>query len=332
MQLAGRLDRHLLESSLLRNNPLSDPADREVFVYVPEDYERSHARLPVVMVLPGYGGTHYTLLNYDVFGENIVQRFDRLVRTGRSQPALLVLPDANNRWGGSQFVDSGATGSYQSYLADEVFPLIDRTYRTRAERGGRAIVGRSSGGFGALRLGLDRPDVCSVIGSHAGDSAFNLSIQPALVEAAIAYDRAGGVAAFAEAFLAEPGRHSFMAMMILAYSAAYAPEPDAPFPHVALPFDELTGELRPDVWERFTAHDPLARLQEQPGAMNDFQLIFLDAGDRDEHGLQFGARRMAALLKQGGARVYHEEFFGTHRGTGYRYDVSLPQLVAACYS
>ena len=332
MHLAGRLDQHRLSSQVLRDNPLSDPHERDLYVYVPPDYEHTQARLPVVMILAGYGGTNYTLLNYDLFAENVVQRVDRLMRTGQCSPALLVLPDANNRWGGSQFIDSSASGRYQTYLADEVFPFVDRTYRTRAERDARAIVGRSSGGFGALRMGIDRPDVCAVVGSHAGDSAFNLSIQPALVEAAIAYDRAGGVSSFARAFLAEPGRHSFMAMMILAYSAAYSPAPQAPFPHVTLPFDTATGELIPAVWQRFEAHDPLRLMQQQAEALRAVRLWFLDAGDRDEHGLQFGARRMAAQLRSSGATVQHEEFPGTHRGTGYRYEYSLPLLITACYS
>jgi enterochelin esterase family protein len=60
------------------------------------------------------------------------------------------------------------------------------------------------------------------------------------------------------------------------------------------------------------------------------RFIYLDAGDRDEHGLQFGARQMRDLLVARGAPVAHEEFPGGHRGTGHRYETSLPRLVAAC--
>ena len=114
------------------------------------------------------------------------------------RPAILVLPDCFNRWGGSQFIDSTGTGRYQTYLADEVFAFVDAEFQTIPKREARAAVGRSSGGFGALRLGMDRPDVVSVIGSHAGDAAFEVSMRPMLTSAAIAIDLAGGLQRFAE--------------------------------------------------------------------------------------------------------------------------------------
>ena len=328
MNLAGQLDRHRLTSQLLANNPLGDPADRDLFVYRPPGYNEKQ-RYPTVMILAGYGGTNHSLLNYEPFSPNLVERFDRQVAKGETQPALLVLPDAMNRYGGSQFLNSGASGSYQSYLADEVVDFVDANYSTLADAPARAVVGRSSGGFGALRLGMDRPDRFSVIGSHAGDSAFELSIRPALVETAIALDRAGGLFAFINAFLEKPQQHSFTAMMLVAYAAAYAPTPGETSTF-ALPFDPATGELDPAVWSQFLAQDPLVKLENDPGLLANASLVFLDAGDRDEHGLQFGARRMAERLQERGCHVLFEEFPGSHRGTGYRYERSLPLLVKAC--
>jgi enterochelin esterase-like enzyme len=331
MRLAGRIDRHRIDSRLLRGNPLGDPHERELYVYVPPDYESSAGtRYPVVVALAGYGSTNHSLLNYDFFQPSAVERFDRLVREGRMQPALLVLPDAINRWAGSQFLDSTATGPYQSHLADEIVPFVDAHYRTVPAREGRAVVGRSSGGFGALRLGIDRPDVFGAIGSHAGDSAFETSILPELPAAAIAYDRAGGVAGFIARFEQERTRVSFTGLMLLAYAAAYAPSPEAGLPFCELPVDTQTGELRVSVWQRFMAHDPIERVQRDPDALRGATLVYLDAGDRDEHGLHFGTRRLAQLLTRRGVRVHHEEFEGGHRGTSHRYDVSWPMLVDAC--
>lgn len=330
MRLHGRLDRLNFDSRLLGDNPLGDPSRRDVYVYTPPGYEDDSRRYPSVMLLAGYGGTHHSLVAFDPFSPNVVERFDRLVAAGQCQPALLVLPDAIDRWGGSQFIDSTATGRYQQYLADEVVPFVDARYRTIPERSGRAIAGRSSGGFGALRMGLDRPEVFAAIGSHAGDCAFELSILPELREAAIAYDRAGGVAAFIEAFTRDPGRNSFTAMMIIAYAAAYAPEPDAPPPQAALPFDPRTGLLVPEVWGRWLAHDPLQRVLQDDSAFSGTSLLFIDAGNRDEHGLHFGGRLLVDALSGRNLPLRYEEFDGGHRGTGHRYDVSLPALVAAC--
>ncbi|MDH5672062.1 MAG: esterase family protein [Myxococcales bacterium] len=329
MRLHGRIERHQHASRLLQGNPLGDPDGRELLIYLPPDYSLN-SRYPVVMLLGGYGSSGQNFANYSFFEPNTVQRFDRLVASGRSKPAILVMPDAMTRWGGSQFIDSEATGRYQSYLADEVVPFVDAHYRSAPVREARAIVGRSSGGFGALRMGLDRPEVFGALGSHAGDSAFEISILPELREAAIGFDRAGGLAPFIENFTEEPSSVPFTALMILAYSTAYTPDLEVPLPHCQLPFEISTGELRPDVWRRFLEHDPLERLRREPQALCDHRCIFLDAGDRDEHGLHFGTRMMGALLKERGAKLVMEEFPGGHRGTGHRYERSLPILVDAC--
>ena len=330
MKLAGRIDRHRIDSGLLRGNPLGDAHERDLFVYVPPGYDAGSARLPQVMMLAGYGGTNRSLLNYDFFSPNPVERFDRMLQAGTCQPGLLVLPDAINRWGGSQFLDSEATGRYQSYLADEIVPFVDAHYRTLPVREARAVVGKSSGGFGALRLGLDRPEVFGAIGSHAGDCAFEISILPELRDAAMAYDRAGGLPAFIERFTQDRSRVSFTGMMTLAYAAAYAPNRALDLPHCELPFDVQSGRLYDAIWQRFLAHDPLVRIERDPRAFAGATLVYIDAGNRDEHGLCFGARRMAALLRTRGVRVEYQEFDGGHRGTGYRFETSLPQLLRAC--
>ena len=330
MDLAGRIDRHLIDSRLLRGNPLGDPHERELYVYVPPGYDQGSRRYPVLMLLAGYGSTNRNLLNYDFFQPNVVERFDQLVRTGACEPGLLILPDAIDRWGGSQFVDSDATGRYQSYLADEIVPWVDAHYRSLPVREARAVLGRSSGGFGALRLGLDRPELFGVIGSHAGDSAFEVSILPELRDAAIAYDRAGGLHAFIEAFAQDRTRVSFTGLMILAYTAAYAPARDAGFPFCELPIDVRSGELIQGAWRRFLEHDPLERIARDKTALKSASLVYLDAGNRDEHGLCFGARRLAALLQARAVAVEYEEFDGGHRGTSARFERSLPRLLAAC--
>ncbi len=327
--LRGRIELPRLASRALAGNPTNDPTEREVLVYLPPSYDGAR-RFPVVMILPPYAAGHRSLLNYNCFEPDLFERYERLVAAGTAREAVLVSPDCMTRWGGSQFVDSSATGLYQTYLIEEVGPFVDRTYRTIAERAGRAVIGRSSGGFGALRLLIDRPEVFAAYASHAGDAAFEISARPSLVGAAIAFDRAGGLGAFVDRFLREGLRGGeFDAIMTVASAAAYSPDPSAPFPHCRLPFDVRTGELVPEVWAQWLAHDPLVRLDRDPRAATGAQAIFLDAGDRDEHGLQFAARLLADRLRARGASVQHEEFPGGHRGTAHRYDVSLPHVLSA---
>ncbi|MET0341810.1 MAG: alpha/beta hydrolase-fold protein [Polyangiales bacterium] len=337
------MDRVRFRGASLEGNALGDPAERELIVYLPPSYgavegtqgEAVGRRYPVVMVLAGYAATSTSLLNFKPWEPNLLERYEHLLAQGAAQEAIVVLPDCFTRLGGSQYLDAPAVGDYQRYLADDVLGLVDARYRTLARRTSRAIIGKSSGGFGALRMGIDRPEAFAVIGSHAGDCAFELSIRPRFVEVAPVYERHGGAAGFLRAVEMQGGPRSqaeFHALEILALAHVYADG--------ELPFDPYTALVVPDKWARWLAHDPLFRdgstaLRDQANSgqplhsLQQARLVFLDAGKSDEYGLQFGARMLAQRLRELGVAVDHEEFEGGHMGTAYRYDVSLPKIIAA---
>jgi hypothetical protein len=331
--LRGTVDRVRFRGASLEGNALGDPVERELIVYLPPSYAQSEIRYPVVMVLAGFAATNASLLNFKPWEQNLLERYERLLGEGCGE-AILVLPDCFTRLGGSQYLDSPAQGDYQRYLADDVLAEVDARYRTLARRGGRAIVGKSSGGFGALRMGMDRPERFAVIGSHSGDCGFELCIRPRFAEVAAVYERCGGAAGF----LREVERRGqprsqadFHALEYLALAYAYAPsnaglDSHDGKPSGELPFDPYTAQLVPEKWQRWLAHDPCVR---DVSGLREARLVFLDAGKSDEYGLQFGARILVERLTESGVAVDHEEFDGGHMGTAYRYDVSLPKLIAA---
>jgi hypothetical protein len=55
--------------------------------------------------------------------------------------------------------------------------------------------------------------------------------------------------------------------------------------------------------------------------------LFLDCGTKDEFHLRWGARMIAAALREAGVEVVHEEFEDGHMSVNYRYDRSLRYLV-----
>ena len=55
--LAGRLEKVTVASELLRGNPLGDPHERPLWVYLPPGYPDQARRFPSVYLLPGYGGS-----------------------------------------------------------------------------------------------------------------------------------------------------------------------------------------------------------------------------------------------------------------------------------
>lgn len=328
--LRGRIELPRIESRILAGNLLGDPSEREVLVYLPPSYDGAR-RFPLIAVLPPYAAGHRSLINYKLWEPDLFERYEALLARGEAPEAIFVAPDCMTRWGGSQFLDSAATGDYQRYLVEEVLPFVDARYRTVPAREARGVIGRSSGGFGALRLGIDRPEAFAAYASHAGDAAFEVSIRPSFTSVAITLDRAGGVARFLERFaqLGPSSGGDFEAVMTIATAAAYAPEPSAPLPHAALPFDLRTAMPIDDVWQRWLAHDPVVLLDRDRDALRSAALVFLDAGDRDEHGLQFAARMLADRLRDRGAPLVFEEFPGGHRGTAHRYDRSIPLVLSA---
>jgi enterochelin esterase-like enzyme len=329
--LRGRIEVLAIDSAALRGNVLGDPSTREVIVYLPPSYdEQASRRFPVVAILAPFAATNRSMVAWKMWEPSTFELYEQLLARGEAQEAILFSPDCVNRWGGSQFLDSPATGRYQTHV-EEALALVDARFRTISRRDARAVVGRSSGGFGALRIALDRPELFAAVGSHAGDGLFEASIRPTFTSAAIALDRARGIDGFLARIEASGPRDAgdFDAISMIATAAAYAPEPEAAFPHLALPFDPRTASAIPEVWSRFLDHDPVTRLERDPAALTSAALVWLDAGDRDEHGLQLAARRMAELLHARGARVAHEEHPGGHRGTQGRYAISLPRLIAA---
>jgi enterochelin esterase-like enzyme len=328
--LRGRIEHPLIRSAALRGNALSDPTDREVLVYLPPSYDETKPRrYPVVVILPAFGALHRTLASFRLWDKNVFEIYESLLARAECVEAILVVPDAVNRWGGSQFLDSAATGAYQTFLVDEVVPFVDQLFRTIPTREARAIVGRSSGGFGALRVGIDRPDAFAAIGSHAGDALFEVSLRPTFTSVATVIDREGGLTPFANRMREQgpKGEADFEAIALLACAAAYAPNASQPFPHCDLPFDPSTALPIDAVWSRYLEQDPVSLLERFPAAMQRASLVYLDAGNRDEHGLHFGARRLAKLIRDRGVALLHEEFDGGHRNTTQRFASSLPRLI-----
>lgn len=144
-------------SDALRGNPLGDPFVRRVPVYLPPGYADSSQRYPSAYVLTGFTGRGAMLLNDAAWDENIAERMDRLIAQGKVRPMILVMPDCFTRIGGSQYINSSAVGNYEDHVVKELVPFVDGKYRTLAHRDHRAVVGKSSGGYGSVILAMRNP-------------------------------------------------------------------------------------------------------------------------------------------------------------------------------
>jgi len=230
--LAGELRTLVLESEVLGDNPLGDPSVREVPVYLPP----GGGDVPLIAVLAGYGGNGRSALHGTPWEPSFPERYERLLEAGQAAPAAFVFPDAFTRFGGSQYMNSNATGRYEDHLVDEVFPFVEEQCGVGGRPERRGLMGKSSGGFGAFHVAFDRPDSFRAIASHSGDAYFELGYKPEFGRLLEMLERHGGLEEFVAAF--EEARRittpMFIAMSVVAMASVYSPDPAQPL-GVALP-------------------------------------------------------------------------------------------------
>jgi S-formylglutathione hydrolase FrmB len=330
-ELAGQLDEHVITSELLRGNPLGDPHERPLWVYRPPGYDDDPARrYPAVYVIQGYAG-HVTMwANRRAYRQPFTETADAVFARGEAPPALVVYVDAWTAYGGSQFVDSPGTGSYHSYLCDEVVPWVDQRYRTLPDAGHRAIMGKSSGGFGAMITPMLRPDLFGALATHAGDALYELLYIPGFARAArLLRDYDGDIWRWWDDFrsrvaFTNPADEELL--MLLGVSACFSAREDGT---VELPFEPATGVLRPAVWQRWLDWDPVRMVPRYAQALRSLRAVWIDAGTRDDWFLDLGAEAFRAALREAGVAddlIRFELFDATHAGIDYRYPLSLAWL------
>lgn len=125
-------------------------------VIKPVGYDRSESRYPVLYLLHGRGG------NYASW----VKSNQRLKKFSDENMVILVCPEGGESW----FLDSPIDSSirFETYITRDVIQFIDSHYKTIKNRRGRAIMGVSMGGHGALFLAFRHPNLFGACGSISG--------------------------------------------------------------------------------------------------------------------------------------------------------------------
>jgi hypothetical protein len=332
--LHGALDKLVVESELLADNPLGDPSRRPLWVYRPPGVELDHPReLPGVYVIQGYTGQLDRWASRDPFEPTMVERLDAMFAEGDCPDAIVVFVDAWTAYGGSQFLNSTSTGRYQDYLCDEVVAFVDNRYPTAADRDRRGITGKSSGGYGAMVVPMMRPDVFGALASHAGDALFECCYArdfPAVARA-LRDDYEGSYDVYfqrlAESDHFEYGKQG-KPIEIYGYAAAYSPDPERPG-KALLPFDLETGQRTDEVWARWLELDPVRMAPAHASELRSMRRIYLDAGSGDEYFLDLGATAFSRELEKLGVEHSLDLFEGKHGGLTYRYPGAIRELVLA---
>lgn len=144
---------------------------RRMTVYTPAGYESSSKRYPVLYLLHGMGGDEEA---WSDLGRS-AQILDNLIAQGKAEPMIVVMPNGN----ASQEAAPGEThygltvptaqlpktmdGTFETSFP-EIVDFVDKTYRTKAEKSGRAIAGLSMGGFHSCHISKQYPDMFDYVG------------------------------------------------------------------------------------------------------------------------------------------------------------------------
>jgi S-formylglutathione hydrolase FrmB len=326
----GRFEQHTVSSPALRGNPLEDPAERPLWIYLPPAYDTEpERRFPVIYVIQGMTGRVGMWWNITAFRPTYPDLVEDVFSgSDAPPPALVVLVDAFTSYGGSQFLNSPGTGRYLDYLCDDVVGYVDAKFRTRPDRDSRALTGKSSGGYGAMVVPMLRPDVFGSLASHAGDALFDFCYLPEfpVVVRALRDHYDGSYEKFWADFRSRvawtrPNDEQLVNTYCMA--ACYSAEPDG---SVTLPFDPRTGRLREEVWARWLEVDPVRMAARHAEALRSMHAIFLDAGRSDEFFLDVGAQAFAAELDKLGVSYRLDLFDAGHGRIEWRYPLALRYL------
>jgi len=131
--------------------------DVSYIVDLPPSYDKGDRAYPVVIALHG-------LFESSAFWERrgLAPILADLRQRGEVREFVLVAPD-----GGNSFFVNGPDGRYQDLVTQDVLTHVAATYRVKPGREGRALLGISMGGYAALRIAFQQPEVFRAVATHS---------------------------------------------------------------------------------------------------------------------------------------------------------------------
>lgn len=296
----GTIEQITVHGKSLEGNLEGDSPDRDLTVYLPPGYSADQTRrYPVLYLLHGYGGRENT------FTERLAslrESADRLAAAQGFSTQIVVTPSAFTLHKGSMYSNSPTTGDWERFIAEDLVAYIDSHYRTLADRKSRGLGGHSMGGYGALRIGMKRPDVfMSLYIMSACCLSANRNPNPQ----SLAASEAIKTREQAEEAARAPG---FGPSTSLASAAAWSPNPKNPPLFLDLPVKD--GKVRPEIVAKWVANSPLEMLQQHVDDLKKYYAIAVEIGTKDP--LLASNRQLHEALTRLRIPHYYEEYDGDH--------------------
>jgi S-formylglutathione hydrolase FrmB len=325
----GKIAREIVHGTSLENNVTGEATDRNVSVYLPPSYDHAlNKRYPVIYLLHGIGDTDKEFTsawkNQTETWGTVRGLMNNGVAEGRFGEMIVVMPDQRTKMMGSFYTNSAATGNWEDFTAGDLVNFIDKKYRTLARAESRGLAGHSMGGHGAIKVGMKRPEVFSVV----------YAMNPAVLGWGndISIDNPAFAAMFKMSTLDEVMRGGIYSIGALCVAQAFSPNPQrAPF-YADLPYKLVDGKLQSNepAYSKWTRNMPLNMAAEYKANLMRLRGLRFDTGWEDEFThIPTTTRAFARKLTELGVEHIFEEYNGDHRNrmwgrTGRLYTEVLP--------
>lgn len=297
----GKIVRTIIPGPSLDGDMAGDETPLEALVYLPPSYASDTGRrYPLVVLLHGYWSTPEQWED-DYF--SMTKAYAEALAAGDTREMIVVMPTGYDRLAGGFYVNGAASGNWADYIAEDVVAYMDANYRTLTARASRGIAGHSMGGYGAFAVATAKPEVFSAL----------YALSPccgALIEEFGLDSPAFAAAEEFHSIEDFEASDDFLARVLVAIGAAWAPQPDAPL-NSRRPV--VNGALDDTVLAMWKARTLSELVISELDDLRGMTAIGLDVGDREDFGHIAGSvPQIAASLQAAGLPVEYETYPGDH--------------------
>jgi len=156
--------------SLTYPTSVPGPAERRLYAYLPQGYENTDERYPVVYLLHGARGDEASWISQG----GILSKIDSLYSIGAIPKMIIVFPNMNSYDSEADYAKSRHKGALESFFevdgvvessfVYDVVKAVDLQLRTKASRDHRAIAGLSLGGMQSVHISATWPEKFRSVG------------------------------------------------------------------------------------------------------------------------------------------------------------------------
>lgn len=292
-------------------NEFGEKPTRALAIYLPPGYESSTDRYPVIYFLHGFLGNHL-VANY------MKEILDYAIESHRIRPFIMVIPDQKTTYDGSFYSNSGVFGDWEDFTAMDLVQHMDQNYRTIAQKEGRGITGHSMGGYGALKIAMNHPEIFSSV----------YALSPGALTIVREYGpNSSTYKELADIKTTEELARSYFPKVIVAFGKSWSPNPDNPPFYCDIPFQYVDDSLvvNTAILEKWHQNMPVHMVNERIENLKKLKAIKLDWGRHSGDRFTIQCKMFSQRLENVGISHFAEEYIGDHTSGIYTKEGRIPQ-------